>query len=194
MKTKMEGPIVRGTKTREYVYKSTLRKVYGLTPRMIAECGPADKTRENPYYRNGPDASLYLIERVEAWIEANKERVEKARASRGKRSEAMKTVHDKKRAERLRKEEAWVSGVQITVADPLPDSLLKDAGFISHRDPLEAKGVHAHVRHRLTNYHSLLAELNEREFSGDLYLLLRKRIDAVVTAALVKWKSRKRAD
>ena len=200
--------LVRNTKLREpepwvkrYVYKATLNKVYGLTPGMIAELDPPDKTCENPHYAYGPEACLYLIERVEAWIEANKERVEKARADRGRRSEAMKAALRKKNAERLRQAEErleaateWVRSLPIVVRQPLPGSVLDDAkkrrpnNFVGHADPLKERALHSYVRHRLTNYEKLLQELYAQEFSFRLYPLLRERVDAAVRAALVEWQ------
>jgi len=174
-----------------YVYKATLRTVYGLTPRIIEELDPPDEYCVNPHYQSGPPANLYLIERVEAWIDEHKDEVEDARASRAKRSASAKAVHDKKRVERYRTAEEWVNGLAITVSSPLPRTLLEDAHkcFALGRDKncLKDKGLHAYCRHRLTNYESLLRKLYENDFSGDLYPLLRKRVDAVVMAALLEW-------
>jgi hypothetical protein len=175
-----------------YVYKTTLRTVYGLTPRMIEELDPPDKYCDNPHRPSGPLANLYLIERVEAWIDEHNEEVAKARASRARRSAAAKAVHDKKRAERFQAAADWVRGLAIRVHSPLPKTLLEDA----HRcytlrgdaDCLNEKGLHAYCRHRLTNYEALLRELYQNEFSGDLYPILRERVDAVVTAALLEFK------
>lgn len=179
-------------KEKLFVYKTTLRTVYGLTPRMIEELEPPDELCDNPHYRSGPPASLYLIERVEAWIDEHKEEVEKARASRVKRSAAAKAVHDKKLAERLKAAEEWVAGLEITVHSPFSKTLLEDASrcFALRGDEncLNEKGLHAYCRHRLTNYESLLRQLYENEFSGYLYPHLRKRIDDVVMAALLEWK------
>ncbi len=184
---------------KRYVYKSTLSKVYGLTPRMIYELGEPDETCDNPYYQNGAPASLYLIERVESWVEANKERVAKARESRARRSAATKEAHarrkalyEKERAEMLKKAEERVRGMEIVVKRPLPETLLEDAQerfrFRGNPDPLTEKGLHAHVRHRLTNYEALLRELHTWEFSWELYSVLRKRVDAVVKDALAEWQ------
>jgi hypothetical protein len=178
--------LVRNTKLRRYVYKSTLSKVYGLTASMIEDIGEPDKHRDNPHYRTGPPASLYSIQRVEAWIEANQQLVEKARASRGKRSEAMR--------ERLKAAKEWVRSLPIIVRQPLPSSLLDDAqkwkgnNYVGHADPLQEKALHSYVRHRLTNYEKLLRELYEQELSFELYPLLRERVDAAVKAALVEWQ------
>lgn len=178
---------------KKYVYKSTLSKVYALTPSMIEELGEPDELCDNPHWKSGPYyASLYLIERVEAWIEANQERVEKAKATRAKRSAAMKVVHDKKRAERWEKAQKWVAGLAVSVDHPLPGTLLDDARkrycFAGHADPLNEKGLHAFVRHWRTNYETLLRELYQQEFSQELYPLLRKRVDEVVRRALAEWK------
>ena len=173
--------LVRNTKLLRYVYKTTLNKTYGMSPSMIEELGKPDKYRTNPHYQSGPDACLYLIERVEAWVESNQERLKMAQDSRPNRSAAMEGVHAKKRAERWQKSQEWVEQLSITVNRPLPITLLADARkqftIPDHVDLLNTKAIHAHVRHRQTNYESLLQELYQQEFSNELYPLLRQRID-----------------
>lgn len=71
-------------KKNEYVYKSTVRDVYGLTPSMIDELGPPDKLVRNRHNSNAPCASLYLVKRVEEWVARNQERVERAKVKRAK--------------------------------------------------------------------------------------------------------------
>jgi hypothetical protein len=193
-------------KEKKYVYEATVRKVYGLTPSMIQELGPPDKYCENPHWKSGPLASLYLVERVEAWAAANRGRLEKAEAGRVKRSAAMKAVHEKKRVERrnmeevrreqyqacLRKAEEWVNGLEITVAQPFPPTLLEDARkaykFKGHADPLKEKALVAHVRHSLTNYMKLVRQLPAQVFGVHPHNLLRNRVNAVVRRALAEWK------
>lgn len=176
---------------KEYVYKSTLSRVYGLTPGLIEELGAPDESCDNPHYQSGPSASLYRIERVEAWIDANKERVERARATRAKQSASAKRVHDEKRAARFQKAQEWITSLAIRVERPLSSTLLDDARrcyeFHGHEDCLSERGLHAYVRHRLTNYEDLLRELYQQEFSPQLYPLLQARVDAVVRAALAEW-------
>lgn len=176
---------------KKFVYKATLSKVYCLTPSMIQELGEPDKYCVNLNYRSGPSASLYLIERVEAWIEAIKERVDRARASRAKRSSAMKAVHDLKRAERWLKAQEWLMAFPININRPLPSTLLADARkhytIPDHVDPLQTKALFAHVRHRQSNYEEILQELYQQEFSNDLYPLLRLRIDPLVQEAVADW-------
>jgi hypothetical protein len=95
--------LVRNTKMRRYVYKTTLSKVYGLTPAMIGELGRCDKTCDNPHYISGPPASLYDIDRVEAWIEKNQDRVNRVRESRDRRA-ATRVANDSATAAVGRKE------------------------------------------------------------------------------------------
>lgn len=183
---------VRNAVRQRYVYKTTLSKVYGLTPSMIEELGEPDKTCDNPHWKTGPYfASLYLIERVEAWVEANRERVEKARTSRANRSSAMKAVHDQKRTERWLKAQEWVKTVPIKINRPLPSTLLADARkqytIPDHVDLLKTKAIFAHVRHRQSNYEAILQELYQQHFSNDLYTLLRQRIDPLVQEAVLEW-------
>ena len=169
------------------IYKSTLSEVYGLTPSMIQELGEPDRYCDNPNYKCGPPASLYLVERVEAWIEQNRERVEKARLTRTKRSEAMRALHARKRAERWEKAKEWVASVAITVETPFPETFLDHARRFNKFTA--AKGLRSYVRHQLTNYETLLRQVNDEEFSGDLYPLLRERVDAAVANALDSWEA-----
>ncbi len=186
--------LVRNTKRIRYVYKITLNKVYGLTPSMIDELGEPDEYCDNPHWSSGPSANLYLIERVERWIEENQERVAKARASRVNRSAAMTAVQAKKRTERWEKAQEWVNGLTISVNRPLPPTLLADARksytIPDGVDLLSTKALYAHARHRETNYEELLQELYQQEFCNDLYSLLRKRIDPAVNEAVVEWHAR----
>jgi hypothetical protein len=180
------------TRGKEYIYKSTVRTVYGLTPAMIAELGPPDKLVDNPHYRSGPEASLYLIQRVEAWVAQNRERVETAKANRVQRSATLKKAYAERRAMRFEEEKKQVCEWVIYGPGALPGSLLRDAQvrykLRGDADYLQEKGLHAYVRHRLTNYDKLLRELYHCEFAQELYPVLRKRFDEVVMKALVEWK------
>lgn len=183
--------LVRNATLLRYVYKTTLSKVYGLTPSMIGELGKPDKLCVNRYYRSGPSASLYLLERVEAWIEDHKERVEKARSSHAARSNAMKAVHDQKRAEQRRREQRWVKSVPIKLTTPLPATLFDDVRkhytIPNHVDLLKTKAIFAYVRHWQSNYETILKELRKRDFSSELYTILRQRIDRRVKKAVNDW-------
>ena len=63
----------------EFVYKSTLKERFGLTDSLIRKLGAPDKQVPNPHYRSGPPASLYAIDRVEAWCAEHSKEIEKAR-------------------------------------------------------------------------------------------------------------------
>jgi hypothetical protein len=184
--------LVRNTTELRYVYKTTLNKTYGLTPSMIEELGEPDKCCTNPHYQSAPEACLYLIERVEAWVEENQERLKKAQENRPIRSAAMKGVHANQRAVRWQKALEWVEQLSIRVNRPLPTTLLADVRkqftIPDHVDLLKTKAIHAHVRHRHTNYESLLQELYQQEFSSVLYPLLRQRIDPMVKFAFARWE------
>lgn len=192
-----------------YVYKSTLAAEYGLTPKMIDELGGPDDWCENPHYKSGPPANLYLISRVEAWISDNQEHVDRARAARARRSAATKAVHDRKRAERdriyaeqLEKAREWMRGVAVTVQQPLPDTLVEDAHrrFASQGQPdgPTERQIIAHVRHQLTNFEDLRHELRVHEFRHEhrheLHALLRERVDAVITNAVLEWRRQRECE
>jgi hypothetical protein len=200
----MTSITTRTKRPKEYVYKSTLRSEYGLTPSMIDELGEPDEFVENSHYKSGPAASLYRIDRVEAWLAANQERVEKAGESRVRRSAAAKKRHDEKRAKELaerrreaalRREQAeeWVRTVAITCQTPLPPTLIADAKqrytFRVGRQYWEQPAVHAYVRHHLTNYDVLRNQPPLREWRSECYHLLRNRVDEVVAQAVLAWKT-----
>ena len=117
--------------------------------------GEPEKFSDNPHWSSGPPASLYSVKRVEAWVEANKERVEAARDSGVRRSAAGTAVQERKRIERHRKAQEWADTVRIEVAS-FPATLTEDAR--RRHSNLTEKGFRAHVRHRLTNYESLLRQ------------------------------------
>jgi hypothetical protein len=175
-----------------YVYKKTLTKTYGLTPNMIAELGEPDEYDENPHYSRGPEAKLYLVKRVETWVEANKDRVEKAKANRVRRSEAILAARERKRLERWERAKERVESMPVTLTGPLPATLLEDARqrfeFPRQGDPLESNALRAYVRHRLTNFDACRRELLWTEFRRELRGRLRERFDELVNRAVAEWK------
>lgn len=177
---------------KEFVYKSTLSRVYGLTPSMIEELEPPDLLVDNPHYKNAAPGCLFRIERVESWIEQHEDRVAKARASREKRAAAKRQVQERRRNDERSRAMKWLESVPLSV-ESLPLALLDKADkhykFAADFDFATDKGLRAYVRHHQSNYHSLLQEL--RGFDGwlahELYPILRKRIDAAVEAGLTDW-------
>ena len=176
----------------EYVYKTTLSKDYGLTPSLIKELGEPDKYVVNPHYRSGPEASLYLVERVESWIEANKGRVDKVRAIRATRSQAAKKVHEAKRNEKRKEALGWVRQAHLAL-EPLPEDLLEQTrrhfNIADEVAPTE-KQLKSFVRHELTAYDSLRKKVKEIEWwlRDELYQDLRCRVDRLAEDALAKWE------
>jgi hypothetical protein len=175
-----------------YAYKKALTKVYGLTPRMIEELGEPDAYDENPHYRRGPEAKLYLIKRVETWVEANRDRVEKAKANRAKRSEAIRAAREEKRRQRWDEASRSVEEVSFHLERPLPVTLLDDARkwyqFPREGDPLESNALRAYVRHHLTNFKTFHQKLLWSPFRRELRQRLRERADEFVNRALADWK------
>lgn len=199
--------LVRNTTKLHYVYETTLRMTYGMTPSMIQELGEPDKVVTNPHFQSAAPGCLYLVDRVEAWVDENQERIKKARESRSRRSAAMKGVHRKKRAERRRleqqqmrleeerfsKEQEWLQTLPITIVKPLPTTLMSDAmryrNQYGHSPTNPERAILNHVRHRYTNYHTLLKEIETKEFPYRLHPLLRQRVNAVVMEVLTEWKA-----
>jgi hypothetical protein len=185
---------------KEFVYKSTVMKEYGLTPKMVDELGSPDFYCENPHYRCAPEASCYAISRIEAWVAENKDRVEAAKLSRIKRSAAARAAHERKRAEEERqwqegfeKARAWLDTVEITIV-PLPDSLLWDAQqcvtFGKHyKDYVELKALRSYVRRNLTNYLDVSHQLGRIGYYVALDRQWQERVDGVVVKALLDWKA-----
>lgn len=184
----------------EYVYTSTVRRKYGLTPKMIAELGPPDDIVENPHYRRG-DACLYRVDRVVAWVARNSDRVEKALPQRVNRSAAAKKAHEHKQQERLRQQEERlrrekvVADAALTIS-PLPETLLDDAraAFRGQTAALTKRQLVAHVRHALTNYPDLLRGLRDDPSYYVLSGLLPKRADAAIRDALRPWLAQRPGD
>ena len=180
-------------KEKPFVYKTTLSKEYGLTPSMIAELGSPDEYCKNPHYKSGPMASLYRIDRVKAFIAANVERVEAAKASRVKRSAALLAFHERRRVEERRRTLDWAANVPIEVYEPLPTGMLEVARFkrpfAANTELIEQKALHAFVRHDLTNYDHLRYQLRDRPGSTEAYHLIRQRTDTAVLTALRLWQA-----
>jgi len=72
----------------EYITKSTVKNDYGLTDSLIKKLGEPDKLVRNPHYGSAAPMRLYLRERVEKFVEENKEAIEKVLARRKKIADA----------------------------------------------------------------------------------------------------------
>lgn len=205
----MVKSMTKPERPKEFGYKATLRKQYGLTPSMIDELGEPDEYVENPYYATAPMATLYRIDRVKAFLAQNRDRIEQAKESRVKRSEAAKKVQEQKRAERLFQEEEertaedrkfaewrrqaseWLDRQPITCQTPFPPTLIEDAqkefGFKAGRPYWEQAGLRSYVRYSLTNFRELLKMARRFEWYPVIHEMLRQRVDAVALKAILEW-------
>lgn len=166
---------------KKYIYKSTVKKIYGLTDAMIRGLGEADKLVPNPHHVSGPKASLYLIERVERWCEENSERLAEAARKRVERSAHSLAIADKAKAEM----ERWAQTVEIHVPD-LPRDIWQQAErhYSFAREPsfqpVNENGVIAYVRHNLTNYESLLQETVGKVGCNVAYPIIKDRVNQAI--------------
>ncbi|MCZ7547400.1 MAG: hypothetical protein M5R40_29525 [Anaerolineae bacterium] len=183
-----------GRAEKEFVYKTTLRKVYGLTDAMIADLSAPDALVPNPHYRDGPPAMLYRIARVEAWIEAHAAEVEAARDQRRRRAAGQRRATAVKYDRTLR----WAQTAPIYIegiSSDLPERAARYyalAAWAQGRDDgwgeaLTEGGLIAYARHTCTNYEDLLRELSGRVGAADAYPILKTRVNEAVCAALVEY-------
>ena len=178
--------------TSDYIYKTTAKKVYGMTDKMLIALGKPDKLVPNPH-RKTQKAALYLRQRVTEWIDANqgwwKQEVDK----RAERSARSRQAADNKRQKTI----AWAETIVI-ITDPLPVSFAKLAQETTDRGNerlyeqgrfydqyiLSSSAVVAHLRHMYTNYESLLQELEGLVGTAEAYMIIRQRCDALITERL----------
>jgi hypothetical protein len=178
-----------------YVYKMTLRTTYGLTDAMIAQLAPPDKQVPNPHYRSGPPSSLYLIARVESWIDAHQAEVDAARARRAAHSSRMTA----QAAERRRQLLAWAETVPVVV-EPLPEDIWRQAHYYYASwerwdgGAVGIGGVLAFLRHQYTDYHTLLAQLEGKPGADAAYLIVKRRVMQAAAEALHALMSTKEID
>jgi hypothetical protein len=190
-----------------HLYESTVRKEYGLTPAMIEELGEPDRFATNPHYKSGPSARLYLISRVEAWVEANRQRVEEAKEKRAKRSAALEPSRQAKlakRAEELRAEKAqrkqeharirretqvWTDEQILQIA-PLPDDLTKNVCQFFRWDRGEPTPTQyrSYVRQVLSNFNALRDSAKKQPHFDVLADVLRRRFDCEIDRVLNEWR------
>lgn len=184
---KVDGP--------KYITFTKARNIYYLTKSMFEDLDPPDLTLKNPHYRNGPPMKLYLIERIESWIEANSDRVAKAKAHREKvskkLSEAQKERYRKLRAELEKELEQWTPELIY----PLTPSVILEAHdyyrerYRDYKGKLTYNGLVAFIRHNYTNYHYGLMDLDRLKdpyLTEDLYMAIRRKVDRFVRGILMK--------
>ena len=181
-----------------FVCKATLRDLFFLTDKWIRELGEPDKTAPNPHYKSAAPMQLWAVERVERFIDvhSNDPAFMKMRDGRQKRVEAALKAVDTRNANFREQIRTWAETVPIEVS--IPSEWYKDAlawrrgmenppaGPLLHWEGLN------HIRHRCTNYHVLLAELQERQtVRSDLadwaayqaYETIKERVNAAAIAS-----------
>jgi len=177
----------------EYVYKTTLKKTYGLTDSWIKRLGEPDKVVPNPCYRS-KQSYLYLRRRVEAFIDAHQDEYDKLLEGQAARSAKMQLVADRRTQELL----TWAQDSSVQVAglphqlDRLKQHVVNDfQTFQIFNHPnwdgeftMSAKAIIAYVRHTLTNYEALLAEIEGKPGCHAAYQVIRARVNAIVEKEL----------
>ncbi len=167
----------------KYVYKTTLSKRFGLTPKLIKELDPPDKEVVNPHWKSGPPAYLYDVARVEEFIAQNEKRVEKERRLREKLSAVGRANYQRRLKKEVAEAKQWAESVRINIYT-FPSDLDRV------RTHSGGKGLRSHIRHRYTNYELVLRDLYEyrSDTQGEVYPLLKARFEEAVDTAVHEWE------
>lgn len=82
---------------KEQIFKTITRckSEYYLTDKDFKKIGEPDNTAPNPHYSSSAPMKLYLVDRIEAYVMQNIERVEKNKIRREKLSKAQLERHEK---------------------------------------------------------------------------------------------------
>jgi len=166
-----------------FVYKTTLSKKYGLTPKLIRELDPPDKEVVNMHWKSGPFAYLYEVDRVEEFIEQNKDRVERERRLREKLSVAGRENYRKRLKKEIAEATKWAESVPIEICD-LPSDLERICAKNSDKE------FRSHIRHRWTNYDLVLQKLYEyrSDLQDEIYPVITARFEDAVEEAVQDWE------
>ena len=169
----------------DYIYMSTAKTEFGLTPSLILELGEPDKLVPNPKFRSSSPARLFLRSRVEEFCAKNKERLDALKSEAAKRRLSASKAVETKRKKVL----SFIEGVEIEFFTmPSYAKLLSEAdahaieryGAKAHN--VGFYGVCATVRHRYTNYEKILKDVEGRTGKDDAYLAIRERLDGLIEA------------
>lgn len=97
--------------------KKTIKEEYKLTDSIIKKIGQPDKVTDNPHYKSASPMSLYSRQRIEKWIDENKEIINQ---SRKRKISAEKAVNTK-----LTKTMTQAETVGFNVPDILREELIE---------------------------------------------------------------------
>jgi hypothetical protein len=176
--------------TTQYVYKTTLAKTYGLTPKLIALLGPADKEVPNRHHRSGPPSLLYAVDRVEQFVTEHAAEVADAASRRKARSEsAARGVVTKTTKLIDGIDEIGLTWSELprkyqTLLDRAASHAVARYGAAAHTPGYA--GVVATVRHEFTNYDELLRLIHGKVGSSAAYESIRSRLDDEIEAKLAE--------
>lgn len=192
-----EAPTVRPKRKSakdEHISAAGLTLGRGWTKTAIEKfLDPPDKTSPNPHYRSGAPMKLYLLTRVK-----RKEKIKAYLAwlqdSAARRVRAQATA-DKRRAATIAAVQAWQPKLGETMS--MPDVTAAaiahynerqlDRSFDRGRDPGEPARLTSdraflqriavnYLRHEVTDYEQVLADLTTQIGKDDAYLVVRKRV------------------
>lgn len=160
----------------ELITKTQVREEYGLTEALLRRLGEPDALRPNPHYRSAAPMQLYRRDRVAAWVEENAALLESRQSARAAAARASATKRERARAEVA----ALVAELRM---DPTPSraKLRADAqsflwGRYGHRGydgEVTDRALCSHIRHRYTNYESILSVVKGKVGAGDLYAAVK---------------------
>jgi hypothetical protein len=162
----------------------------GWTKSLIAKYLIApDEERVNPHYRSGPPMRLYNLARIEPLEQTNW--FQAAKAKRAIRSAAAQKAVETKRERAI----DWAESVDINIPQ-INNTELKRAAIERYNDRLDWESDYEvtpatidsdpdflhritvnYIRHDLTDYDSLLANLYGTVGVDEAYEILRERVD-----------------
>ena len=178
------GNTATNTTKKAYMCASAISGSYGLSDRWMARLGEPDKTAYNYNHAGGRDKKLYLVARVEAFLEAHADEYAAAQQERAKRSAAARGASERAAAAQVE----WARTVPIT-HEPWPSDL--DAACREHLAGIGMPGAAPNERHILnmlrhvyTDYHGLLRQNAGRVGCWQAYSVVKERVNAEITERL----------
>lgn len=178
-----------------YINKGTVKRIYGLSDRWIAQLEPPDRIGRHPLNRSKKIA-LYLRARVDLFITAHQADYDALIHRRTLRYK-YETTGAFARRRQLR---AWAACVEIEIA-PLPQSKrqLEEATVEQqHRFHLVERAdvappctpshtaLIAYIRHSFTNYADLIRQVEREDSFTDAYAIIKQRVNTCIEARLAE--------
>jgi|GEM_PF-5664434 len=164
----------------ELLTLETLRKQYYLSPKWIERLGPPDEEKPNPHFRRaGAPMKLWRKDRVEAFIKEHRLDSAEHLNQWALRSRRSKNAADKRRAETL----DYARTIEIHLRD-FPRNLkkacqdhLSDLGKVPEVTDVKVVNM---LRHKYSNYHTLLDSLFGRVGRWEAYPIIKGRVNQAI--------------